>query len=94
MLAAPVAAQSIHPLDPLSRDEMARASSLVRADGRFQPTMRFATLGLKEPGKRAVLGWPSAPVAREALALVDIRVLDHCIVADNGCLSFAERGLL
>jgi DNA repair protein RadC len=31
---------------------------------------------------------------REALALVDIRVLDHCIVADNGCLSFAERGLL
>ena len=31
---------------------------------------------------------------REALGLVDIRVLDHCIVGDNGCLSFAERGLL
>ena len=31
---------------------------------------------------------------REALALVDIRVLDHCIVGDNGCLSFCERGLL
>ena len=31
---------------------------------------------------------------REALALVDIRVLDHLIVADTGCLSFAERGLL
>jgi DNA repair protein RadC len=31
---------------------------------------------------------------REALQLVDIRVLDHMIVADNGCLSFAERGLL
>jgi len=31
---------------------------------------------------------------REALQLVDIRVLDHLIVADNGCLSFAERGLL
>ena len=31
---------------------------------------------------------------REALALVDIRVLDHCIVGDNGCLSFRERGLL
>ena len=30
----------------------------------------------------------------EALALVDIRVLDHCIVGDNGCLSFAARGLL
>jgi DNA repair protein RadC len=31
---------------------------------------------------------------REALQLVDIRVLDHLIVADNGCLSFAEAGLL
>ena len=31
---------------------------------------------------------------REALALVDIRVLDHCIVGDSGCLSFCERGLL
>src|SRR5689334_16869616 len=31
---------------------------------------------------------------RDALALVDIRVLDHLIVGDNACLSFAERGLL
>jgi DNA repair protein RadC len=31
---------------------------------------------------------------REALSLVDIRVLDHCIVADNHCLSLAQRGLL
>jgi DNA repair protein RadC len=31
---------------------------------------------------------------REALSLVDIRVLDHCIVADNQCLSLAQRGLL
>ncbi len=31
---------------------------------------------------------------RDALALVDIRVLDHLIVGDNTCLSFAERGLL
>lgn len=29
-----------------------------------------------------------------ALALVDIRVLDHIIVAGSECLSFAERGLL
>jgi len=25
---------------------------------------------------------------------MDIRVLDHLIVGDNNCLSFAERGLL
>lgn len=31
---------------------------------------------------------------REALALVDVKVLDHFIVAGNVALSFAERGLL
>ena len=31
---------------------------------------------------------------REALALVDIRVLDHFIIAGGQALSFAERGLL
>ena len=31
---------------------------------------------------------------RQALALVDIRVRDHFIVAGSGVLSFAERGLL
>ena len=31
---------------------------------------------------------------REALALVDIRVLDHIVVGDGACVSFAERGLL
>jgi len=31
---------------------------------------------------------------KEALALVDIKVLDHFIVAGNQAISFAERGLL
>lgn len=31
---------------------------------------------------------------RQALALVDIRVLDHFVIAGNTALSFAERGLL
>lgn len=30
----------------------------------------------------------------EALALVDVKVLDHFIVAPGSCLSFAERGLI
>jgi DNA repair protein RadC len=30
----------------------------------------------------------------EALALVDIKVLDHFIVAPGACMSFAERGLM
>ncbi|MCB0055401.1 MAG: DNA repair protein RadC [Caldilineaceae bacterium] len=31
---------------------------------------------------------------KKALALVDIRTLDHVVVAPAGCVSFAERGLL
>ena len=31
---------------------------------------------------------------RDALALVDIRVLDHLIVGDTRCVSLAERGVL
>jgi DNA repair protein RadC len=31
---------------------------------------------------------------RDALALVDIRVLDHLIVGDSRCVSLAERGVL
>ena len=31
---------------------------------------------------------------RDALALIDVKVLDHFIVAGNHALSFAERGLL
>jgi DNA repair protein RadC len=31
---------------------------------------------------------------RDALALVDIRLLDHLVVSVDGCVSFADRGLL
>ncbi len=31
---------------------------------------------------------------KQSLALVDVRVLDHFIVAGAGCLSFAERGMI
>jgi len=31
---------------------------------------------------------------KEALALVDIRVLDHFVIGDSETVSFAERGLL
>jgi DNA repair protein RadC len=31
---------------------------------------------------------------RDALALVDIRLLDHVIVGDGTCVSLAERGVL
>lgn len=31
---------------------------------------------------------------KESLALVDIRLLDHLVVGDGTCMSFAEKGLL
>jgi DNA repair protein RadC len=31
---------------------------------------------------------------KDALGLVDVRVLDHFVVAGNVALSFAERGML
>jgi DNA repair protein RadC len=31
---------------------------------------------------------------KEALALVDVRVLDHFIIGEGRCFSFAEAGLL
>lgn len=33
-------------------------------------------------------------VLKQALSLVEVRVLDHLIVTSSGCLSFAERGIL
>ncbi|MGH8220001.1 MAG: RadC family protein [Steroidobacteraceae bacterium] len=31
---------------------------------------------------------------RDSLALIDVRVLDHIVVGDGTCVSFAERGLI
>ena len=31
---------------------------------------------------------------KEALALIDVRLVDHVLVAGNQCLSFAEHGIL
>ena len=31
---------------------------------------------------------------KEALGMIDIRVLDHFVIGDGDCVSFAERGLL
>jgi DNA repair protein RadC len=31
---------------------------------------------------------------KAALAMVDVRVLDHLVIAGSGIVSFAERGLL
>jgi DNA repair protein RadC len=47
--------------------------------------------GVAEPSRADEL---LTKALKEALALVDVKVLDHFVVAGNTALSFAERGLL
>jgi DNA repair protein RadC len=47
--------------------------------------------GVAEPSRADELLTQSL---KQALALVDVRVLDHFVVAGGGVMSFAERGLL
>jgi DNA repair protein RadC len=47
--------------------------------------------GVAEPSRADELLTQSL---RSALALVDIRVLDHIVIAGSSATSFAERGLL
>ena len=47
--------------------------------------------GVAEPSRADELLTASL---KQALALVDVRVLDHLIVAGNATVSFAERGLI
>ena len=42
----------------------------------------------------AVPLWTFPRRLRQALALVDVRLLDHFIVGDGHCFSFSEHGLL
>lgn len=47
--------------------------------------------GVAEPSKSDEL---LTQALKQALSLVDVRVLDHIIVAGSSVISFAERGLL
>jgi len=47
--------------------------------------------GVEEPSQSDRL---LTDALKQALSLVDVRVLDHFIVAGAGCLSFAERGMV
>lgn len=47
--------------------------------------------GVTEPSRADEL---LTAALKEALALVDVRIVDHFVVAGTGAVSFAERGLL
>ena len=65
------AQEAQHPLDPLSRDEIAETVELLRTAGHVDNATRFPSITLKEPPKAAVLAWqPGDPIVRSATAIV------------------------
>jgi primary-amine oxidase len=62
---------TVHPLDPLSADEIARAWELIRARQAPGPRTRIISIALHEPPREVVLRHrPGAPVERQAFAIL------------------------
>ncbi|MCY4654468.1 MAG: tyramine oxidase, partial [Dehalococcoidia bacterium] len=60
-----------HPLDPLTAEEIAEASSILKSQRALGPRVRFETIVLKEPDKEDVLGFRNgAPIRRHAFLVV------------------------
>lgn len=74
---------SVYPREVVKRALAHNAASLILAHN--HPS------GLAEPSRADEL---LTAALKSALALVDVRVLDHLVVAGNRSVSFAERGLL
>ncbi len=74
---------SVYPREVVKRALHHNAAALIFAHN--HPS------GVAEPSQSDQL---LTDALKQALLLVDVRVLDHFIVAGAGCLSFAERGLL
>jgi primary-amine oxidase len=70
----PTGASTVHPLEPLSADEITRAVGLLRDAGHIGGASRFVSVVLREPPKSVVLAFDAdgTAAAREAVA----RVLD------------------
>jgi primary-amine oxidase len=64
-------AQFAHPLDPLTKEEIAIASQALKAHAQFPAGGRFATIVLNEPPKAEVLAYKAGePFRREAFAVI------------------------
>ena len=81
--AARIDGASVHPREVVKQALARNAAAVILAHN--HPS------GLAEPSQADEL---ITRRLKEALALVDIRVMDHLVVGDGVCESFAERGLL
>src|SRR5437868_13070145 len=61
----------LHPLEPLTGEEIAAAVSFVRGERRLSEQVRFGTVTLHEPSKEGVLNFkPGNPITREAFMIL------------------------
>ena len=64
-------ASATHPLDPLTADEIAQASAILKSQRQLGQRVRFETVVLREPDKDVVLMFqPGDPIRREAFLVV------------------------
>ncbi|MEM7132787.1 MAG: primary-amine oxidase [Chloroflexota bacterium] len=62
---------TIHPLEPLTEEEIKNAVAIMRKSKEFGEKMRFASVGLNEPPKSVVLAYkPGKSVDREAFMIL------------------------
>ena len=70
---------------------------LPTPDGHIAGQSRWIVLAHNHPSGIAEPSVADELITRrlkDALALIDVRVLDHLIVGDSHCISLAERGLV
>lgn len=67
----PIMAEQLHPLDPLTAQEITEAVSIIAASGKGNQGTRAAIITLKEPDKQQVLNWTAGePIDRRAFAVL------------------------
>ena len=71
-----------HPLDPLTREEIATAIAVLKAEGKVNDATRFPAIGLNEPPKEKVLNYKAGDqIGREALVVVYERSSNQTVEA-------------
>ena len=73
---------AVHPLEPLSKEEVEAAVAIVKEDLRSTPTCRFVTVVLNEPAKQTVLDHvPGDLVERQAFVILLDNASGECVEA-------------
>ncbi|HEY6398452.1 MAG TPA: primary-amine oxidase [Solirubrobacteraceae bacterium] len=70
----------LHPLDPLTAEEVAEATAAVRAADEFRSLSdrwRFITIDLREPAKEAIVSWASDQAGERPRREAEVVLLDR-----------------